>query len=511
MSGMKMASLVIEVHSTIVKALVICAFIVPLTLPAYAQTPNPATTPTDLSSQPWWAARHKAAVEAARSHPDTQLLLIGDSITNNYDKAKLPDENFQPVWKQFYEPRKALNLGFSGDTTAHVLWRLNHGEVDGLHPKVVIVLIGTNNTSQYNNHTAEQTESGIDAVISELENRLPETKILLLGILPSDISDTKTERDQAVNAYLATCYSENPLVTFLDINSVFYKDGKLNTALFYDPRLPGHPKALHPDTVGQHMMAEAIEPTLAHLMGDEPQVPLATMTDINTAIIPVPKLEMDDYDWYARHHAELEIKKKVKPEVVLIGDSITHFWGGAPNGILVNGPTAWQRAFGNMPVINMGFGWDRTQNVLWRLRQGEFEGLTPKWVVLMIGTNNLTGTENARGNTPEEIVAGIEAICHEIRKSSPDSRIIVMAILPRGQTPDSPLRVPIQKTNQLLALQFSNGFLTDRVKYLDIGASFLQPDGSLPQSLMPDGTHPSDAGYQVWADALIKAGVKLGQ
>ncbi|HEX4486390.1 MAG TPA: GDSL-type esterase/lipase family protein [Terriglobales bacterium] len=508
---MEISSRIIRVRSTIVKALAACSLIVPLASSAQttiATAPNPATIPTDLSKEPWWAARHKALVEVTRSHPDTQLLLIGDSITNNYDKAKVPDENFQPVWKQFYEPRKALNLGFSGDTTAHVIWRLDHGEVDGLHPKVAVLLIGTNNTSQHNNHTAEQTEAGIDAVISDLENRLPETKILLLGILPSDISDTKTERDLAVNAYLATCYSENPRVTFLNINSVFYKNGELNSALFYDPRLPQHGKALHPDTVGQRMMAEAIEPALAHLMDAEPRVPLAAMTDINTAVIPVPRLEMDDYDWYARHHAELEIQKKVKPQVVLIGDSITHFWGGSPNAILVNGPTAWQRVFADMPAINMGFGWDRTQNVLWRLRQGEFEGLTPKWVVLMIGTNNFTGTENARSNTPEEIVEGMDAICREIRKRSPESHIILMAILPRGQAPNSPLRAPIQKTNQLLSQRFSND---SSVTYLDIGTGFLQPDGSLLQSLMPDGTHPSDAGYQIWADALIKAGVKAGQ
>ncbi|HSS96049.1 MAG TPA: GDSL-type esterase/lipase family protein [Terriglobales bacterium] len=505
---MKISSLVMRIHSKIVKALLSCSLIAPLALSAFAQTPNPAVIPTDLSNQPWWAARHKEVVEAARSHPDTQLLLIGDSITNNYDKAKLPNEDFQPIWKQFYEPRKALNLGFSGDTTAHVLWRLDHGEVDGLHPKVVVLLIGTNNTSEHNNHTAEQTETGIDTVISELENRLPGTKILLLGILPSDISESKTERDQAVNAYLATCYSENPLVTFLNINSIFYKNGALNTALFYDPRLPNHAKALHPDTVGQRMMAEAIEPTLARLMGDEPRVPLTAMTDINTAIIPVPKIEMDDYDWYARHHAELEIQKKVKPQVVLIGDSITHYWGGSPISGEVNGATAWQHVFGNMTAINMGFGWDRTQNVLWRLRQGELDGLTPKWIVLMIGTNNLTGTENARSNTPEEIVEGVEAIYYEIHKSSPGSHIILMAILPRGQKPNGDLRAPIQKTNQLLSQRFSND---SSVTYLDIGASFLQPDGSLPQSMMPDGTHPTDVGYQIWADALIKAGVKAGQ
>jgi lysophospholipase L1-like esterase len=523
MSPMKMTSLIIRVHSTIVKAFATCLLIVPLAVPIFAQTPiatipNPATIPTDLSKDSWWAARHKAVVEAARSHPDTQLLLIGDSITNNYDKAEPADENFQPIWKQFYEPRKALNLGFSGDTTAHVLWRLAHGEVDGIHPKVAVLLIGTNNTSQHNNHTAEQTEAGIDAVVSELENRLPGTKILLLGILPSDLSDGKTQRDEAVNAYLATCYGENPLVTFLNINSIFYKtgadkNGVLNTALFYDPRLPKHGKALHPDTVGQRMMAEAIEPTLAHMMGDEPRVSLAAMTDINTAIIPVPRLEMDSYDFYARHHAELElqkeeIQKKVQPQVVLIGDSITHYWGGSPIGSEVNGPTAWQRAFGDMPVNNMGFGWDRTQNVLWRLRQGEFEGLTPKWVVLMIGTNNLTGTENARSNTPEEIVEGIDAIRREIRRRSPDSRIILMAILPREQSPDGPLRKQIQNTNRLLSLRFSKD---SSVTYLDIGPSFLQPDGSLPESMMPDGTHPTDAGYQIWADALIKAGVKAAQ
>src|SRR5580704_15683069 len=393
-----------------------------------ASAPNPAVVPSDRLSEPWWAARHKAVLEAARQHPDTQLLLIGDSITNNYDKADLPDENFQPTWKQFYEPRKALNLGFSGDTTAHLLWRLDHGEVDGLHPKAVVLLIGTNNTGHHN-QSAEETEIGIDAVIADLEDRLPETNILLLGILPSEISDSKSERDRAINQYLAICYGENPRISYLDIGSIFYKSGALNAALFYDPRLPQHGKPLHPDTNGQRMMAEAIEPTLAKLMGDEPRV-------------------------------------------VLMGDSITHFWDGPPRSSEVNGPTAWQRVFGIKPVLNMGFGWDRTQNVLWRLRQGEFDDLHPEWVVLMIGTNNLTGTDHARANTPEEIVDGIDAIYQEIRRRSPESRILVIAILPRGQKPNDPLRAPIQATNRRLAERFA---ANTSVTYVDIGAAFLAP------------------------------------
>jgi lysophospholipase L1-like esterase len=219
----------------------------------------------------------------------------------------------------------------------------------------------------------------------------------------------------------------------------------------------------------------------------------------------VDALEQDSYDWYGRHHAELELQKRVQPRVVLIGDSITHFWGGPPNGIRVNGPASWQHAFGGMPVINMGFGWDRTQNVLWRLRQGEFEGVHPRWVVLNIGTNNLAGTSHARANTPAEIVEGIAAICLEVRRRSPESHIVLMAIFPRGAAPGGPVRESIQEANRLLAQRFNRD---PAVTLLDIGPQFLAPDGSLPGDLMPDSLHPSDAGYRIWADALIGAGVK---
>jgi lysophospholipase L1-like esterase len=463
---------------------------------------NAAAIPVDRLGEAWWAERHAAVLADGKRHSDAQLLMIGDSITNNYVKATLPDENFQPTWKQFYEPRIALNLGFSGDTTANLLWRLDHGEIDGLRPKVAVVLIGTNNTGVAK-QTAEQTEVGIDAVVVDLERRLPLTKILLLGVLPSGISSEKTVADEAVNCYLARVYGENPRVTYLDVGSIFFDyasgEGKLKSAIFYDPRLSWHPGPLHPDTVGQRMMAEAIEPTLARLMGDQPQVPLESMTNINTALIPTERLELDSYDWYARHHAELELQKTLRPKVVMIGDSITNFWGGPPYSNRVNGPVAWQHLFGDTPVLNMGFGWDRIQNVLWRLRQGEFDGLTPDWIVLNIGTNNLTGTVNARASSPAEIVAGIDAIRRELLKRSPKSHLVVMAIFPRGAKARDPLRAPILEVNRLLMQRFG---ADASVTMLDIGSRFLQPDGSLPAAMMPDGVHPSEAGYAIWADAL---------
>ena len=464
---------------------------------------NPAAVPADRMNERWWADRHNEVLEQIHMHPDTSLVLIGDSITNNYDKADPPDENFQPTWNDFYAPRKALNLGFSGDTTAHVLWRLNHGELDGIHPKVAIVLIGTNNTGH--GQTAEQTEIGIDAVVNRIEELLPQTHVLLLGILPTDISDDKASQDRAINSYLATCYGENPRVTYLDIGSVFEKDGAINSSIFYDPRLPGHPKALHPDTNGQRMMAEAIEPTLANLMGETPRRPLPSMTDINTALIPVSRLEQDLYDWWARHHAELDLQKRMRPDVVMIGDSITHFWYGPPEATVQNGPAAWQSVFKGMSVLNMGFGWDRTQNVLWRLRQGEFDGLHPRWVVIEIGTNNLTGTPHARASTPQEIADAISAICDEVQRRSPESQILVMGIFPRGAKADDPLRAPIAQTNQLLTRRLAQ---SPSVTFLDIGKKFLTPDGTLPVSLTPDGTHPSEEGYRVWADTLVQAGIR---
>jgi lysophospholipase L1-like esterase len=217
----------------------------------------------------------------------------------------------------------------------------------------------------------------------------------------------------------------------------------------------------------------------------------------NTAIIPVPKLEQDGYDWYARHDAVLKAKQGADPDVVLIGDSITHFWGGEPPGPN-NGPHAWQTAFSDHHALNLGFGWDRTQNVLWRLDHGEFDGLHPKWVVLMIGTNNLTGTSHARENTPSEIVAGIAAICTRIATMSPKTHIIHMAVLPRGRKADDHFRPKIAEINRLLSIYST----AEKHDFIDISAKLVDDAGTIPPDIMGDATHPTDKGYGFWAEAL---------
>ena len=218
----------------------------------------------------------------------------------------------------------------------------------------------------------------------------------------------------------------------------------------------------------------------------------------NTAVLPREKLENDSYDWHTRHARVMEWKARTQPEIVLIGDSITHFWGGEPSDAPARGPIAWRGLFGNTPVLNLGFGWDRTQNVLWRIEHGELDGIKPRAVVIHIGTNNTSATPNARANTAAEIVEGIAAACTRIREKLPDARIILMAIFPREEKPDAPRRKLINETNRLLTAYAADKQIT----LLDIGPALLAPDGTLPRAMMSDFCHPTEAGYRIWADAL---------
>ncbi|WP_246070610.1 GDSL-type esterase/lipase family protein [Paenibacillus kobensis] len=221
--------------------------------------------------------------------------------------------------------------------------------------------------------------------------------------------------------------------------------------------------------------------------------------NVNTAILPVPKLEEDFYDWWARHEQVLHEQQAINPEIVMIGDSITHFWGGAPRTEgLVGSPESWNSVFAPYRVLNMGFGWDRTQNVLWRLDNGELHGVSPRTVVILIGTNNTSETDNARANTAEEIAAGLNAICDRVEVLAPQAKIIIMAVLPREQHPDHPRRELIAQINAL----YEKLAMERKYSFVDIGPQLLEPDGTLSAETAPDFVHLTERGYRHWAEAL---------
>ncbi|WP_235847633.1 GDSL-type esterase/lipase family protein [Paenibacillus tuaregi] len=229
---------------------------------------------------------------------------------------------------------------------------------------------------------------------------------------------------------------------------------------------------------------------------------MANMNDaakVNTAVIPVPKLEEDCYDWWERHEQVLREKDKINPEVVLIGDSITHFWGGDPQTEGIEGAKeAWRSVFASYRVLNLGFGWDRTQNVLWRIDHGELTGLNPTTVVILIGTNNTSETVNARANDPDEIAEGLRAICDRVHVHVPHAAIVIMAVLPREEKPDHPRRTLIAEINA----RYAELAKKRNYAFVDIGLKLLEADGTLTQQMASDFCHLTEQGYQLWADAL---------
>lgn len=202
-----------------------------------------------------------------------------------------------------------------------------------------------------------------------------------------------------------------------------------------------------------------------------------------------------------RHESFNEISKKGEAELVFLGDSITQGWEG-------RGKEVWAKYYGPMggKVANFGIGGDRTEHVLWRLEHGNFDGLKPKLVVLMIGTNNTghVGRPQKELNgtvyhcTAEETAQGVKAILEKLKEKSPKTKVLLLAIFPRGANNADKMRQQNEKTNAII-----KGYADGKsVVYEDIGAKFLQPDGTLSKDIMPDLLHPNAAGYEIWAAAI---------
>lgn len=211
----------------------------------------------------------------------------------------------------------------------------------------------------------------------------------------------------------------------------------------------------------------------------------AIAAELHSAIDPVPR---NDKWWRDRHES---FNKRVaeigeKAEVVFIGDSITQGWEG-------EGKEAWAKHFAPRNAVNLGIGGDRTQHVLWRLDNGNLDGVKPKAAVVMIGTNNSNGEDN----TASQIADGVTAIIRKLRQKLPDTRILLLPIFPRGENVNNQ-RGKILQVNQILQK------LADEknIFWVDFGHQYVTEDGLIPRELMPDYLHLSPKAYGIWAESL---------
>ncbi len=189
------------------------------------------------------------------------------------------------------------------------------------------------------------------------------------------------------------------------------------------------------------------------------------------ALYPAPRLDW----WFNRFEDNINKLKDGPYEMIWDGDSITDNWQNP-------GKDVWAAHFGKIKVADFAIGGDQVQHVLWRVQHGQLDGQDPKLVMLMIGTNNL-------GQDPQSV---------ENEKRCPHAQILLLAIFPRSPKPTDPARDWIAKVNAIIS-----GYVSDpRVTYLDFGAQFLHPDGTLTPDMMGDFLHPGPKGYEIWANAI---------
>jgi N-acetylglucosamine-6-sulfatase len=215
--------------------------------------------------------------------------------------------------------------------------------------------------------------------------------------------------------------------------------------------------------------------------------------EVNSAIIPHSR--GDETWWRDRDREKNNRLKEGNIDLAFIGDSITQGWEG-------NGKQVWESYYGARKAVNLGFGGDRTEHVIWRLAKGAWNQIQPKVAVLMIGTNN-TGHKM---QDPSQTAAGIERILNILKERSPKTKVLLLGVFPRGKAPHDRGRVINQGINQIIRRLADN----DRVHYMDLGDHFLQSDGDLPASIMPDALHLNEDGYRIWAEAMEPKLKELG-
>jgi lysophospholipase L1-like esterase len=224
---------------------------------AAAPRVNPAIIPVPRGDERSKARTEVVLQRAKDNQGPCDIAFIGDSITQGWEGAG------KNVWAKFYGNRKCLNFGVGGDRTEHVLWRFEHGQLDGVKPKAAVLMIGTNNSNKNKDGTEAYSEGeileGVQAIVKQIRERLPDTKLIVLGIFPrSKTFSTQRGKVLQVNQALEKL-ADDKNIFYIDFGSkLIESDGSISVEMMKD--------ALHPGEKGYQIWAESIEPKLKELL-----------------------------------------------------------------------------------------------------------------------------------------------------------------------------------------------------------------------------------------------------
>ena len=231
-------------------------------------------------------------------------------------------------------------------------------------------------------------------------------------------------------------------------------------------------EGVHPSDWGMQIYADAYIPKIKEILNEE--------CEKRTIFKPCTQ-QRGPYNWKERHEEVLRLNKEKAPQILLIGNSITHHWGGNPIGFIIRDEESWSNLFKGKVARNLGFGWDRIENALWRIYHGELDGYQAEKIFLLMGTNNLDKNSN------DEIIDGINELVRAVRYRQPKAEIYVTGILPRAG-----MEARLVRLNKALQVRLLN----EEATYIEMSTVLTHPDGKIIKELFIDGLHPNKEGYR---------------
>ena len=422
----------------------------------------------------------------------TKVACVGNSITYGSGITNRENNSYPAQLQQWlgidYEVK---NFGVSGATMLkkgnNPYWeRPEYKSALNFQPDIVLIKLGTNDSKPQNWQYAMEYKKDYLEMINTFKELDSNPQVVLIIPVPVFIEERWGIRKHIVRDSVAMFVEE-----VIEESSCEFID-------LFTPMLPYErffSDKIHPDAIGASIMVEEIYKQFFI------KKLISSKSKFNTATHPVPSPEYrgasagwgEGKDWYSQHEAINQIGNKRDVNLVFLGNSITQGWGGEDRQIWSAAPEIWKTRYKPRRAANFGISGDRTQHILWRIENGNFDNIEPELIIVTVGVNNFNA------NTAEEIINGIETIVKKLNTKLPKTKILVLGPLPTGEFPTSKNRIKYNKIHNIM------GYLKadENIYYENIGSAFLLPDRSLNYKyLRKDNIHLSPEGYERWSDIL---------